>query len=85
MIEIKLISKILKRNIIHNYNYLINKIYNVIVKTFMNNIAVFKKKNYIYFVNVKKLNNHFIYNFEIIREEILTSLTNKSWDKICLS
>ena len=77
MIERKLISKILKRNIIHNYNYLINKIYNVIVKTFMNNITVFKKKNYIYFVNFKKLNNHFIYNFEIIREEILTSLTNK--------
>ena len=77
MIERKLISKILKRNIIHNYNYLINKIYNVIVKTFINNITVFKKKNYIYFVNVKKLNNHFIYNFEIIREEILTSLTNK--------
>jgi hypothetical protein len=43
----------------------------------MNNKAVFKKKNYIYFVNDKKLNNHFIYNFEIIREEILTSLTNK--------
>ena len=77
MIERKLISKILKRNIIHNYNYLINKIYNVIVKTFMNNIAVLKKKNYIYFVNFKKLNNHFIYNFEIINEEILTSLTNK--------
>ena len=77
MIERKLISKILKRNIIHNYNYLINKIYNVIVKTFMNNIAVFKKKNYIYFVNVKKLNNYFIYNFEIIKEEILTSLTDK--------
>ena len=77
MIERKLISKILKRNIIHNYNYLINKIYNVIVKTFMNNITVFKKKNYIYFVSVKKLKNHFIYNFEIIREVILTSLTNK--------
>ena len=44
MIERKLISKILKRNIIHNYNYLINKIYNVNVKTFMNNITVFKKK-----------------------------------------
>ena len=77
MIEIKLISKILKRDIIHNYNYLINKIYNVIVKTFMNNITVFKKKNFVYFVNLTKLNNHFIYNFEIIREEILTSLTNK--------
>ena len=77
MIESNLVSKILKKNIIHNYNYLINKIYNVIVKTFMNNITVFKKKNYIYFVNFKKLNNHFIYNFEIIREEILTSLTNK--------
>ena len=77
MIESNVVSKILKRNIIHNYNYLINKIYNVIVKTFMNNIAVFKKKNYIYFVNVKKLNNYFIYNFEIIKEEILTSLTDK--------
>ena len=77
MIKSYVVSKILKKNIIHNYNYLINKIYNIIVKTFMNNIAVFKKKNYIYFVNVKKLNNHFIYNFEIIREEILTSLTNK--------
>ena len=77
MIERILISKILKRNIIHNYNYLINKIYNVIVKTFMNNITVFKKKNYIYFVSVKKLKNHFIYNFEIIREEILIFLTNK--------
>ena len=77
MIERKLISKILKINIIHNYNYLINKIYNVNVKTFMNNITVFKKKNYIYFVNFKKLNNHFIYNFEIIREEILILLTNK--------
>ena len=43
----------------------------------MNNIAVFKKKNYIYFVNVKRLNNYFTYNFEIIIEEILTSLTNK--------
>jgi hypothetical protein len=77
VIERKLISKNLKKNIIHNYNYLINKIYNVIVKTFMNNITVFKKKNYIYFINIKKLNNHFIYNFEIIGEEILTSLTNK--------
>ena len=77
MNESNVIPKILKRNIIHNYNYLINKIYNVIVKTFMNNITVFKKKNFVYFVNLTKLNNHFIYNFEIIREEILTSLTNK--------
>ena len=43
----------------------------------MNKIAVFKKKNYIYFVNVINLNNNFIYNFDIIREEILTFLTNK--------
>ena len=77
MIESNLISKILKKNIIYYYNYFINKKYNVIIKKYMNKIAVFKKKNYIYFVNVKKLNNHFIYNFEIIREEILTSLTNK--------
>ena len=43
----------------------------------MNKIAVFKKKNYICFVYVKKLNSHLMYIFEIIREEILTFLTNK--------
>ena len=77
MIESNVISKNLKRNIIHNYNYLINKKYNLLIKTYMNNITVFKKKNYICFLNVKNLNNHLTYNFEIIREEILTSLTNK--------
>ena len=77
MIESNVISKILKRNITHNYIYLINKKHYLIVKKYMNKIAVFKKKNYIYFVNVTKLNNHFMYNFEIIREEILTFLTNK--------
>ena len=53
MIESNVISKILKKNIIHNYNYLINKKYNVIVKTYMNEITGFIKKNYICFVNVK--------------------------------
>ena len=77
MIEHNIISKILKKNIIHNYNYLINKKYNVIVKIYMSKINGFKKKNYICFLNVKNLNNHLTYNFEIIREEILTSLTNK--------
>ena len=77
MIESNVVSKILKKNIIHNYNYFINKKYNIIIEKFMNKITVFKKKNYIYFVNVTKLNNHFMYNFEIIREEILTFLTNK--------
>ena len=77
MIESNLVSKILKKNIIHNYNYFINKKYNIIIEKYMNKISVFKKKNYIYFVNVKKLNNYFMYNFEIIREEILTFLTNK--------
>ena len=76
MIESNVVSKILKKNIIHNYNYFINKKYNIIIEKFVNKIAVFKKQIYIYFVNVTKLNNHFIYNFEIIREEILTSLTN---------
>ena len=77
MIEGNVISNIFKKNTIHNYNYLINKKYNVTVKKRMGRIFGLKKKNYIYFVNFKKLNNHFIYNFEIIREEILTSLTNK--------
>ena len=77
MIESDVVSIILKKHIIHHYKYIINKKYNIIIEKYMNKIAVFKKKNYIYFVNVKKLNNHFIYNFEIIREKILTSLTNK--------
>jgi hypothetical protein len=77
VIESNVISKFLKKNIIHNYNYFINKKYNIIIEKYMNKIAVFKKKNYIYFVKVTKLNNHFMYNFEIIREEILTFLTNK--------
>jgi len=82
VIESNVISKILKKNIIHNYNYLINKKYNVIVKTYMDKIAEFKKKNYICFVNVKNLNNHLTCNFEIIREKILNSLTNKVEKKI---
>ena len=77
MIDSNVISKILKKNIIHNYNYLSNKKYNVIVKTYMDKIAAFKKKNYISFIYVKKLNNDLINNYEIIIEEILTSLTNK--------
>ena len=77
MIESNLVSKFLKTNIIHNYNYFINKKYNIIMEKYMKKIAVFKKKNYIYFVNVTKLNNHFMYNFEIIREKILTFLKNK--------
>ena len=43
----------------------------------MNEIAVFKKKKLYLFFNVTKLNNHFMYNFEIIKEEILFFLTNK--------
>ena len=77
MIESNVITKIFKRNIIHNYSYLINKKYNIIIKTDMNKIARFKNKNYICFVKIKNLNNHLTYNFEIIREAILTSLTNK--------
>ena len=77
MIESNVVSKILKRNIIHNYNYFINKKYNIIIEKYMNKISVLKKKNYINFVDFTKLNNHFIYYFQIIREEILTFLTNK--------
>ena len=77
MIVSKVVSKIFKKKIINNYNYLINNKYNIILKTFMGQIVRYKKKNCIYFINIKKLNNHFIYNFEIIREEILSSLTNK--------
>ena len=77
MIKNNVILKILKKNIIHNYNYLIKKKYNVVVKTYMNKIAEFQKKNYISFINVKNLNKHSTCNFEIIRGEIFNSLTNK--------
>ena len=77
MIESNVVSKILKRNIIHNHNYFTNKKYNVVVKTYMNKIAEFQKKNYISFINVKNLNKHSTCNFKIIRGEIFNSLTNK--------
>ena len=44
MNESNVIPKIFKINIIHNYNYLINEKYNIIVKTYMNKIAGLKKK-----------------------------------------
>ena len=77
MIESNIISKILKKNITYNYNYLINKKYNVIVKICMNKILAFKKKKFIYIVKLKFFNNHLTNNFNIIREERLTSLANK--------
>jgi len=77
VIQSNIISKILKKNIIHNCNYLINKKYNAIVNKYMDKIDEFKKKYYIYFVNIKKLNNNLSNNFEKTIEEILTSLTNK--------
>ena len=77
MIESKIISKILKKNIIHNYNYLTNIKYNVIVKIHMNKKAEFQKKNYISLVNIKNINNDLINYFNIIREEKLASLNNK--------
>ena len=77
MIENNVISKILKKNIIHNYNYLINRKYNIIVKKFMENIVGLKNKNYFYFLNIKNLNNYLINNFNIIRKERLTSLAYK--------
>ena len=51
MIESKVTSKTLKKKIIHNYNYLINKKNNVIVKIYMDKIAVFKKGQDIFIFN----------------------------------
>ena len=44
MIVSNVVAKILKKNIIHNYNYLTNIKYNVIVKIHMNKKAEFQKK-----------------------------------------
>ena len=43
----------------------------------MNEMVIFKKKNYIYFVNTKNSNNYLTNNFNIIREKKLTPSTNK--------
>ena len=43
----------------------------------MDKVFGFQKKNYIYFLNVKNLNNYLTNNFNIIREERLISLANK--------
>jgi hypothetical protein len=77
VIASNVISKVLKNNNIHSYNYFIIKKNNVIIITYMNKIAGFKKENYISFGNVKNLNNRLRNNIEMIREEILISLTNK--------
>ena len=57
---------------------LINKKYNVIVKKNMNKIAIFKNKNNNCYIKIKNLNNQLIYNFKIIKEVTLSSLTNKA-------
>ena len=77
MIESNEISKILNKNTIPNYNYLISKKYNVFSKTYMDKIFGLTKKNCIYFVNVKNLNNYLTNNFKIIRGKRLTFETNK--------
>ena len=77
MIENNVISKILKKNIINNYNYFINIKYNLFINKCMENIIGFKKKNYIYFLYVKNLNNYLTNNFNIIRGKRLTFETNK--------
>ena len=77
MIESNVISNIFEKNNIHNYNYLINKKYNVTVKICMDKIFGFKKKNCIYFVNIKNLNNYLTNNFNIIRGKRLTFVTYK--------
>ena len=77
MIESNVISNILKKKTIHNYNYLINKKYNVTVKAYMNKKFGLQNKNYIYFVNVKNLNIYSSNNFNIVRCEKLISVTNK--------
>jgi hypothetical protein len=43
----------------------------------MNEMVIFKKKNYIYFVNAKNSNNYLTNNFNIIRKKKLTPSTNK--------
>ena len=77
MIESNVISKILKKNIIHNYNYFINIKYNIFIKKCMKDIVGFKKKKYIYFVNVKNLNNYLTNKFNILIGKRLISLANK--------
>ena len=77
MIENNVISKVLNKNTIPNYNYLISKKYNVFSKTYMDKIFGLTKENCIYFVNVKNFNSYLTDNFNIIRGKRLTFETNK--------
>ena len=77
MIESNLISNIFKKNTNHNYNYLINKKYNVTIKICMGKVFGFKKKNCIYFVNVKNLNIYSSNNFNIVKGQKLIPVINK--------
>ena len=77
MIDSNIISKILKKNIIHDRNYLINKKYNVTLKTCMHKICGFKKKIVFILFMLKNLNNHLTNNFNIISGEKLTFINNK--------
>ena len=43
----------------------------------MDKMVGYKKKNYIYFINIKNLNNYLINNFNSIKGVRLTSLVNK--------
>ena len=43
----------------------------------MNEMVIFKKKNYIYIVNAKNFNNYLTNNFNLIREKKLTPTTNR--------
>lgn len=66
MSESKKVLKILKKtNIIHNYNYSINKKYNVIVKKYMKKIVIFKKEKNVSIYNIKNLIEHLANIFKV--------------------
>ena len=76
MIESNIISKKFKKINVYLYNYIKNKNIKQLA-SYRDKVSEFKKKIYIFFVNIENLNNNLTNNFEIMIEVILTSLTNK--------
>ena len=76
MSESNIITEVLRKYNTHNFNYLNNKKYNIIVK-YMDMITRFEKKNYICFVNIKNFIEYLVNIFREIRDKILIFIINR--------
>ncbi len=71
------ISEFSIKNKIHNFNYLNNKKYNVIVKNYMKKITVLKNKKNVSFFNIKNVSVPLKNIFKTIRDKKLISIIER--------